>query len=47
MSLDVPAALLDHAEAGTVTDADFVACVRDSLPNAWQVISAVAAEVDG
>jgi len=47
LSLDVPAALLDHAEAGTVTDADFVACVRDSLPYAWQVISAVAAEVDG
>lgn len=43
MSLDVPAALLERAESGTVTDAEFVACVRDSLPYAWQVISEVAA----
>lgn len=42
MSLDVPAALLDRAERGEVEDADFVACVRDSLPYAWQVISSVA-----
>lgn len=42
MSLDVPAALLDRAEAGPVDDAEFVACVRDSLPYAWQVVSLAA-----
>ena len=42
MSLDVSAALLARAEAGTVDEADFVACVRDSLPYAWQVCSGVA-----
>ncbi|PPK69029.1 SCO5389 family protein [Actinokineospora auranticolor] len=46
MSLDVPADLLARAEAGPVDDAEFVACVRDSLPYAWQVISAVATSVD-
>jgi hypothetical protein len=42
MSLDVSPALLDAAERGDVPDADFVACVRDSLPYAWQVIETVA-----
>lgn len=46
MSLDVPAALLERAESGEVTDAEFVACVRDSLPYAWQVISEVAAGLE-
>jgi hypothetical protein len=46
MSLDVPTALLGRAERGEVDDADFVACVRDSLPYAWQVISSVAASLD-
>ncbi|GAA4666078.1 MULTISPECIES: SCO5389 family protein [Amycolatopsis] len=46
MSLDVPAALLERAESGEVTDAEFVACVRDSLPYAWQIISEVAAGLE-
>lgn len=45
MSLDVPTALLERAEAGPVDDAEFVACVRDSLPYAWSVISGVAGEL--
>jgi hypothetical protein len=45
MSLDVPTALLERAEAGPVDDAAFVACVRDSLPYAWAVISDVAADL--
>ncbi|WP_426505536.1 SCO5389 family protein [Dactylosporangium sp. McL0621] len=45
MSLDVPTALLERAEAGPVDDAEFVACVRNSLPYAWQVISGVAADL--
>jgi hypothetical protein len=43
MSLDVPTALLERAEAGPVDDAEFVACVRDSLPYAWSVITEVVA----
>src|SRR3982074_2178952 len=39
MSLDVPTELLERAEHDDVGDAEFVACVRDSLPYAWQVIS--------
>jgi hypothetical protein len=42
MSLEVPTALLARAEAGPVDDTEFVACVRDSLPYAWEVVSDVA-----
>ena len=47
MSLNVPTELLARAEAGDVADAEFVACVRDSLPYAWQVISEVVADLHG
>ena len=47
MSLNVPTALLERAEAGQVDDAEFVACVRDSLPYAWTVISDVATRAGG
>ncbi|MEO3746048.1 SCO5389 family protein [Plantactinospora sp. B5E13] len=43
MSLDVPTTLLERAEAGQVDDAEFVDCVRQSLPYAWAVVSEVAA----
>jgi hypothetical protein len=42
MSLDVPTALLERAGAGPIDDAEFVDCVRRSLPYAWTVVSAVA-----
>lgn len=45
MSLDVPADLLERAEYGDVTDAEFVDCVRNSLPYAWQVISGVVGDL--
>jgi hypothetical protein len=45
MSLDVPTALLERAEAGEVGDAEFVDCVRQSLPYAWSIISQVAADL--
>lgn len=45
MSLDVPADLLEQAERGAVDDAEFVACVRDSLPYAWKVISSTVSEL--
>jgi hypothetical protein len=45
MSLAVPADLLTRAEAGPVDDAEFIACVRDSLPYAWTVVNAVVADL--
>ncbi|MEV6524277.1 SCO5389 family protein [Longispora sp. NPDC051575] len=45
MSLDVPAALLERAESGAVTDAEFVDCVRVSLPYAWEIVSGVVADL--
>lgn len=47
MSLDVAPALLAQAEQGEVDQAEFVACVRDSLPYAWAVINGVVAELEG
>lgn len=44
MSLDVPTHVLDAAERRELGDAEFVAVVRDSLPYAWEVISAAAAD---
>ncbi|OUC92838.1 SCO5389 family protein [Streptosporangium minutum] len=46
MSLTVSKDLLDLAEAGEVDDAAFVACVRDSLPYAWSVISELVRQRD-
>jgi hypothetical protein len=47
VSLQVPEALLRCAEAGDVDDDEFIACVRDSLPYAWSVVSEVAARLHG
>ncbi|HEV7981175.1 SCO5389 family protein [Amycolatopsis sp.] len=47
MSLDVSPALLEKAARGEVDDAEFVACVRDSLPYAWEVITTVIADLEG
>jgi hypothetical protein len=47
MSLDVPTDLLERAETGDIEDAEFVACVRDSLPYAWSVISSTVADLQG
>ncbi|RKN38688.1 SCO5389 family protein [Micromonospora endolithica] len=46
MSLTVPPSLLHAAETGPVDDEAFVACVRDSLPYAWQTVSRVAADLE-
>ncbi|HLS78860.1 MAG TPA: SCO5389 family protein [Nocardia sp.] len=45
MSLDVPAALLERAERGEIDDAEFVDCVKNSLPYAWEVVSRVVSEL--
>ncbi|MER7889785.1 SCO5389 family protein [Micromonospora sp. NPDC048909] len=46
MSLTVPPALLEAADRGPIDDADFAACVRDSLPYAWSTVSRVVAELE-
>jgi hypothetical protein len=46
MSLTVSNDLLDLAKAGEVDDEAFVACVRDSLPYAWSVISELVKQRD-
>jgi len=45
VSLDVPTAVLDDAARGELDDAAFVAVVRESLPYAWQVVSAASADL--
>ncbi|GGX82182.1 SCO5389 family protein [Streptomyces hiroshimensis] len=49
MSLDVSPALLEQAERGEVDEAEFVDCVRTSLPYAWGMISSLVARlrIDG
>ncbi|MGW1990513.1 SCO5389 family protein [Embleya sp. NPDC001921] len=49
MSLDVPPKLLEQAERGDVDEAEFVDCVRASLPYAWNLVSTLATQlqVDG
>ena len=46
MSLTVSPELLAEAERGEVDSADFVACVRSSLPYAWTLISSVVDDLE-
>jgi hypothetical protein len=46
MSLDVPDVVLERAERGEVTEAEFIDVIRRSLPYAWQVVTNVAADLD-
>jgi uncharacterized protein len=46
VSLDVTPELLAEAERGEVDEADFVDCIRRSLPYAWETISLLVAEHD-
>jgi len=45
VSLDVPTPVLDAAARGELDDASFVTVVRESLPYAWQVVDAAAADL--
>src|SRR5215212_4669027 len=45
MSLTVSPDLLAAAERGEVSDAEFVDCVRTSLPYAWEVINSVVTDL--
>ncbi|QSB04275.1 SCO5389 family protein [Natronoglycomyces albus] len=42
MSLDVPPEVMEKAERGQVDLPDFVACIRESLPYAYETVSRVA-----
>jgi hypothetical protein len=42
MSLNVPAALIEQAQEGELRQEDFLACIKDSLPYAWQLIEGLA-----
>ncbi|MFI6325089.1 SCO5389 family protein [Nonomuraea sp. NPDC050556] len=43
MSLDVPPALLERARAGEVDNEEFVACIKSSLPYAWELVEELVA----
>jgi hypothetical protein len=45
MSLTVSPELLDQARHGDVEDAAFIACIRTSLPYAWQLVSGLTREL--
>ncbi|MBV8539999.1 MAG: hypothetical protein JO364_09875 [Pseudonocardiales bacterium] len=46
MSLTVPVSLLEKAQRGTVSDDEFVDCIRESLPYAWSMVERLAKELD-
>ena len=46
MSLTVPADLLEQALQGEVSDAEFLGCVRASLPYAWDVVTGLIRELE-
>lgn len=46
MSLTVSPALLETAKAGPVSDDDFIACIRESLPYAMRVVDQLLTELD-
>jgi hypothetical protein len=45
MSLDVSPALLEKAQVNSVSENDFLACIRESLPYAWQLIADLARQL--
>src|SRR6185312_9632121 len=46
MSLTVPPVLLEQARVGEVDDAEFLDCVRTSLPYAWDVVTGLVKELE-
>jgi hypothetical protein len=45
MSLTVPPDLLEQASLGEVNDAEFLDCVRASLPYAWDLVAGLVREL--
>lgn len=46
MSLTVPVELQRRAQQGPVSDEEFLACIHESLPYAWSVVSGLADELE-
>lgn len=46
MSLTVSSTLLEQAQADTMQQSDFLACIKDSLPYAWQLFEALASRLN-
>ena len=46
MSLTVPEELVRKAQAGAMTDDEFLACVQNSLPYAWSVVERLVKEYE-
>ncbi|WP_019075601.1 SCO5389 family protein [Streptomyces hokutonensis] len=46
MSLSVSPELLTKAERGQVTDAEFIDCIRTSLPYAWDMMRALVVRME-
>jgi hypothetical protein len=46
MSLTVPPVLLERAKQGEVEDAEFLDCVRTSLPYAWGVVTGLVEKLE-
>jgi len=46
MSLTVPPVLLEQAKHGEVEDAEFLDCVRTSLPYAWDMVTGLVKELE-
>ena len=45
MSLNVSPALLEKAESGTVTREEFISCIRQSLPFAWNMVERLVTQM--
>lgn len=45
MSLTVPTPLLEQAREGEIRTDDFLQCIKESLPYAWQLIEGLAARL--
>jgi hypothetical protein len=45
MSLHVLPALLEQAQEGEIRQEDFLTCIKDSLPYAWQLIEHLASRL--
>jgi hypothetical protein len=45
MSLDVPAALIEQAKEGDIPLSEFLQCIKESLPYAWQLITSLASKL--
>jgi len=46
MSLNVPTAMIEQAQAGEVRTSDFLQCIKESLPYAWQLIEGLIARLN-